>query len=123
EISYQHGISDVNRLELDLSFGTRSHQHRMFMAGIYNRMFLAVIYHWNWNIVGGLNWYIGPGASYYNSEDYINVGIGGQTGLEYDFNQLDLPILISIDARPMWGVFGNESSLGLVASLGVRYTW
>lgn len=119
ELSYQKGLSELNRLELDLGFGGNSHHNRIFLAGIY---------HWDWNITEGLNWYIGPGAavgfySYDDANDYINVALGGQIGLEYDFNSLDAPILLSLDARPMWDFVGDNSGLGWGIALGVRYTW
>lgn len=122
EISYQHGFSEKNRLELDLGFGRNKYHNRTYLAGVY---------HWDWNLTGGLNWYIGPGAiiglySYDDNSDsknYTSVGIGGQIGLEFDFNASNAPILISIDARPMWGLNGNESGLGWGAALGLRYTW
>jgi hypothetical protein len=41
EISYQYGLSDVNRLELDFGFGVSNTQSRLFAVGIY---------HWDWNI-------------------------------------------------------------------------
>ena len=119
EISYQHGLSDANRVELDLGFGASANHTRIFIVGIY---------HWNWNIDGGLNWYIGPGGSlgffsYDASENYINIGVGGQIGLEYDFNTLDVPILVSVDARPLWDLLGANAGLGWGAAFGVRYTW
>ena len=119
ELSYQHGFGEANRLELDLGFGSNKNHSRMFLAGIY---------HWNWNITDGLNWYVGPGAtvgfrSYDNSSDHINIGVGGQIGLEYDFSVHNAPILLSIDARPMWDFLGDNSGLGWGAALGVRYVW
>jgi len=119
ELSYQKGFSELNRLELDLGFGGNSHQSRFYLTGIY---------HWDWNITEGLNWYVGPGAgigyySYDDSSDYLNIAIGGQIGLEYDFNSLDAPILLSIDVRPMWDFVGDNAGLGWGAALGVRYTW
>lgn len=119
ELSYQKALGDANRLELDLGFG-QSDKH--------NRMYLAAIYHWHWNITGGLNWYIGPGASlgfhtYDDHDDYINVGIGGQIGIEYNFNVHDVPILLSLDARPMWDLLGDDAGLGWGAALGIRYVW
>ncbi len=119
ELSYQHGLGGTNRLELDLGFSGNSEQNRLFLAGIY---------HWHWTINGGLNWYVGPGASlgFYsidNSDDHFNIGIGGQIGLEYDFNQLNTPILLSIDARPIWDLIGNSSGFGWGLALGLRYTW
>ena len=108
ELSYQQGFNDVNRLELDLGFGGNPHHSRFFLVGVY---------HWVWNITEGLNWYIGPGAgigyySYEDSDGYFNVAIGGQVGLEYDFNTLDAPILVSLDVRPMWDFIGDDAGLG-----------
>ncbi len=108
EISYQHSMGDANRLELDLGFGGNSKHSRMFLAGIY---------HWNWNITSGFNWYVGPGASvgfykYDSNDGYLNVALGGQIGLEYDFNTLGAPLLLSLDARPMWDFLGDNAGLG-----------
>jgi hypothetical protein len=119
EISYQQGMGNANRLELDLGFGGNSEHNRMYLAGIY---------HWDWNITEGLNWFVGPGASvglyhYADSDGYLNLAVGGQIGLEYDFNTLSVPILLSIDARPMWDLLGDNAGLGWGAALGVRYTF
>ena len=46
EISYQIGMSSQNRIELDLGFGTGNGHNRMYLAGIY---------HWDWNITDALN--------------------------------------------------------------------
>jgi len=76
EISYQKGLNDRNRLELDGSFGFRKDFTRISLVGIY---------HWDWKIVGGFRWYVGPGVSisYDNFENnsYINIGLGGQIGI------------------------------------------
>ena len=119
ELSFQQRVGSANRFEFDLGFGgNRNH----------NRLYLAVIYHWNFNIVGGLNWYIGPGASvgfytYDNDPGYLNLALGGQIGIEYDFGVHGAPFMISIDARPMWDFLGSHSGLGWGAALGLRYTW
>jgi len=119
EISYQHGLSNVNRLEFDFGFGQNKNHSRLFVTGVYQ---------WDWNITGGLNWYIGPGASlgfysYDGETSYVNVGIGGQIGIEYDFNKHGVPILLSLDARPMWDFLGSHAGLGWGSSLSVRYIW
>ena len=122
EISYQHGLSDANRLELDLGFSGYKHYSNMFLAGIYQ---------WDWNLTDGLNWYAGPGAAvgFYNWDDGgltdtgINLGIGGQVGLEYDFNTLGVPLLLSLDARPMFDFIGYDNGFGWGAAFGLRYTW
>ncbi|MBL7899579.1 MAG: hypothetical protein JNJ99_13655 [Crocinitomicaceae bacterium] len=122
EISYQHGFGDANRLELD--FGGRTHRHwRHF--GVYAG------YHWVWNLTDGLNWYIGPGAAigFYErrdwDEDGMTLSIGGQIGLEYDFNSAGAPILLSLDARPLWEIWDYYEyyNFGYGAALSVRYTF
>lgn len=116
ELSYQKGLNDRNRLELDASFGFRHDFTRLALIGIY---------HWNWNIAGGFNWYVGPGATVaydnFDGNTYVNVGVGGQIGIEYKFR--DLPVLISLDSRPMWDFLGDVNGLGWGAALGIRFTW
>jgi hypothetical protein len=51
----------------------------------------------------------------------VNVGVGGQIGIEYKFR--DLPIQVSLDARPMWDFLGDVNGLGWGGALGLRYTW
>ncbi|MEX1003023.1 MAG: hypothetical protein WDZ35_12975 [Crocinitomicaceae bacterium] len=124
EISYQHGFGESNRLELDL--GWRSHRW-------WSQMAITGIYHWVWNITGGLNWYIGPGAQlgfyrdrgYYNDvDDHISLAIGGQIGIEYDFSKHDVPLQLSLDARPMWDIFwryDDNGAFGYGAAFSLRY--
>lgn len=116
ELSYQKGLNDRNRLELDASFGFKSDNTRLALVGIY---------HWDWHISGGFNWYLGPGASLaydsYNDNNYLNIGLGGQIGIEYKFK--DLPLLVSLDTRPMWDFLGDVNGLGWGAALGIRITW
>jgi hypothetical protein len=119
EVSFQQGLSRVNRIEFDLGFGGNKDYSHLVFTGIY---------HWDWNITEGLNWYVGPGAgigfySYDDSEDYINFAMGGQIGLEYDFNSLGAPILLSLDTRPMWDFLGENAGFGWGMALGVRYIW
>jgi hypothetical protein len=97
EISYQHGLSDVNRLELDLGYGFSSNYDQFKISGIYQ---------WVFGIEDGFSWYVGPGASFgfytydngYNGNDsefYLQAL--GQVGLEYKF---DFPLQLSVDFRP-----------------------
>lgn len=104
EISYQHGFGSTNRLELD--FGGRRHKD-------WNHFGVSAIYHWDMNITEGLNWYIGPGVQlgFYQTRyksiysDGFTIAVGGQIGLEYDFQDAGAPILLSLDWRPMWDFF------------------
>ncbi len=117
EISYQRAKGSANRLEFDLGFASNKFRDQISLAGIYQ---------WNFNIEDAFNWYVGPGASvglYKYTNSYINIGIGGQIGIEYDFKKQDVPLLLSIDARPMWDLIGDHTGLGWGAALGIRYVW
>lgn len=122
EISYQHALSENNRLELDLGWSSR---------GEYDAFRLTGLYDWVWNIDGGFNWYAGFGAGIgsvdinhnekfdNNDEDGLFVTAAGNIGIEYDF---DFPLLISLDFRPEIGLvnyYGDD--LGFDVALGLRY--
>ncbi|MFK8037842.1 MAG: hypothetical protein AB8B74_06100 [Crocinitomicaceae bacterium] len=119
ELTYQKGIGEANRLELDIGLRSSSNFSYFTLTGIY---------HWVKPITDGLNWYAGPGlqagyhsSSFNNLPNGIFIGIGGQLGLEFDFNdELDIPLLISIDTRPMFG-FGVGFNYG--GNLALRYTF
>lgn len=123
EISYQHGMGDANRLELDLGWrGNRGNG-----IDYYYSQFTAV-YQWVWNISDGFNWYAGLGGQIssfrdrkFPGNDGIRLSVGGQFGIEYDFNTLGAPILISLDTRPMFLFYG--SNFGYGAAFSIRYTF
>jgi hypothetical protein len=125
EISYQHGFGSANRLELDLGWsGNRNNGNNS------SSMAIAGIYHWVWNLTSGLNWYAGPGGQLglyqnklNNDNDGIILAIGGQIGLEFDFNELGAPLLLSLDTRPMWGFNVGNAGFGYGGALGLRYTF
>lgn len=126
EISYQHGFGSSNRLELDLGWrnGYHKHKHNYYAWG------LTGIYHWVWNLDGGLNWFAGPGAQIgaYNNRDHdyddgLTLNVGGQIGIEYNFNELGAPLQLGLDVRPMWGFVGYYHRLGMGGALSFRYTF
>ncbi|MCB0460285.1 MAG: hypothetical protein R2821_10655 [Flavobacteriaceae bacterium] len=120
EISYQKALADINRLEVDLGFRSNKNFEAWKLSGIYQ---------WVWNIDGGFNWYAGFGAgigTWDNKaiEDYDDDGLfinaDGNIGVEYNF---DIPLLISLDFRPEFGIVNDfgDNDLGLDIALGIRY--
>ena len=121
EISYQHGLSENNRLELDLGWRDTKYYDGFKLTGLYQ---------WVWNIEGGFNWYAGAGAGVGSrdfdpdypgyDDDYSNlfVVIAGDIGIEYDF---DFPLLLSLDFRPEIGLDDYGDDLDLDIALGIRY--
>lgn len=126
EVSYQHGFGDANRLELDLGWRGNNGSNG------YRHTYISGIYHWVWNIEGGLNWFAGVGGQlgfhnykYSSNEDGITLAVGGQIGIEYDFNEHGVPIQLGLDTRPMWRFIGNNNGngFGYGGALSVRYTF
>ena len=118
EISYQHKIKDSNRLEFDLGFRDNKNFDIWKLTGIYQ---------WVWSIDGGFNWYAGFGAGIgsvdikgFDNDDGVFVNAAGNVGVEYNF---DIPLLISLDFRPEFGIvndFGNND-LDMDIALSLRY--
>lgn len=118
EISYQRGIGNNNRVELDL--GWRD-------GNDYDAFKLTGVYQWVWNIDGGFNWYAGAGGGIgsWNNKRNNNVDDGffafvaGDIGIEYDF---DIPLLVSLDFRPEIGFIDDfNNNIGWDIALGIRY--
>ena len=109
--SYQHTVGNDNMVSLDVDFP-------MFNGGIST----AATYDWvfginSWNNKGSWNWYAGVGAGigmrwpnvnrqdYGNitskvSAGYMNIGVAGRIGVEYNFW---FPLQLSLDCRPVIG--------------------
>ncbi|MFT4803986.1 MAG: hypothetical protein ACJAZK_001276 [Psychroserpens sp.] len=120
EISYQRGLRDNNRVEIDL--GLRS-------GNGYDGFKLAGIYQWVWVLEGDFNWYAGVGGgigSYSfdrpfndnNDDSETFLFAAGNIGIEYNF---DFPLQLSLDARPEFGFGDFRDDLDFDIALGVRY--
>jgi hypothetical protein len=129
ELSYQLGLGENNRLELDAgAYRRRNWDHPVWGNGGGHRiMSFTGVYHWHWNISNGLNWFLGPGAQlvFYNEynnnqNDGVFFNLGGQIGLEYDFTEHGAPLHIGLDYRPMF-FFGWYDGVGQDVSLSLRY--
>ncbi|RRJ93426.1 hypothetical protein [Flavobacterium macacae] len=127
ELSYQRGLGDNNRLELDL--GWRDSKY-------YDAIKLVGLYQWVWNIEGGFNWYAGVGGGigtydydkryYFPNDDYDDSGtfllVAGDIGIEYKF---DFPLQLSLDFRPelYFGDDFRDDNFGPDIALGARFTF
>lgn len=118
EVSYQLKMKEASRIEMDFGYRSKSSYDAIKLTGIYQ---------WVWNIDGGFNWYAGAGAGLGSSNykddseknDGLYMNVDGNVGIEYNF---DIPLLISLDARPEFGLLGNyEDSFQMGLALGIRY--
>lgn len=120
EISYQRGLSDNNRLELDLGWRNSQHTDAYKLVGAYQ---------WVWHIDGGFNWYAGAGGGLGSwSYDYQGAKedgtfflLAGQIGIEYGF--AEFPLLLSLDFRPelYFGDGWRGDDFGPDIALGIRF--
>jgi hypothetical protein len=121
EISYQRGLSDNNRLELDLGLRNTDNDNAFKLIGLYQ---------WVWQIENRFNWYVGVGGgagswdnnnkNHQEYEDGAFFVLAGDIGIEYNF---DIPLLISLDFRPEI-YFGNNyrnNNYGSDIGLSIRY--
>jgi hypothetical protein len=119
EISYQHSLTDLNRIEFDLG---------MHSGNNYSAWGLAGIYQWVWNIDKGFNWYAGAGGrigswswdSGYNGTNNggIFLAAAGNVGIEYSF---PVGIQVSLDARPELGLINHGDAFQNNIAFSVRY--
>lgn len=128
EVSYQLGISERNRFEFDAGF--------LYNGGAWNgsigqhyRLALTVMFHWDFNLFDGLNFFVGPGVQAGpvldpNGSPFFFVAIGGQIGVEYDFSHRwsNVPLVVALDHRPLFDVYwpGNRAYDGHIAA-SARY--
>ncbi len=129
ELSYQQPLNN-NRLEIDFGaaggFSIGSDDYNSFSLS------LTAAYQWKFNIVSGINWYIGPAASgglyfvhYDKTFEGPTLGLGGQLGIEYDFSAKGVPLQVSLDTRPMFNLLSPQEARGynVSACLSLRYTF
>jgi hypothetical protein len=118
EVNYQRALGAGNRLEFGLGFLDNDNVDGFQLSGIYQ---------WVWNIDGGFNWYAGPGAGlatvqfdngFVESDTETSIFLAGQVGIEYNF---DIPLLLSLDTRPVIDFGDVRDDLEFDIALGIRY--
>ncbi len=117
EASYQHYVGGSNFVEANLGFAD------------FLNLNLNVAASYNFSIAqfgDGFNFYAGPsaGVGLGLHSKYFGVGVGGNVGLEYQFN---FPLQLSIDIRPQVGLWFHEGGVSPDywgwPTLGVRYAF
>lgn len=129
EISYQRLLGRYTRAEIDLGYRDSREHDAIKLIGLYQ---------WVYPIDRGLNWYYGFGAGMGSADfaprpnaDNPSLGeipdggffalLAGDVGIEYNF---DIPVLVSLDIRPEYGVIGFnnfDNHFNFDVALGVRY--
>lgn len=122
QVTYQYGLSNYNRIEVDLGFVTNNKGNGFNLSGVYQ---------WVWAIESGFQWYAGPAAtigSWSYNDDYNGksnsggyLGLGGQIGAEYNFSEI--PLMLSIDTMPQFGFGPTDQNFNMGLSLSARYVF
>ena len=107
EVSYQHTLSADNFLEVDAGWG-------------YKSVSIGAAYDFQIAPVGPFGFYAGPSAQIWaGGDDDFVLGVGGQLGLEYLFDEI--PLQISLDRRPVFTLVPGTGFGWQSVGLGVRY--
>jgi len=115
EVSYQHKLNDVNRLEVNLGLRNNSTVNSYKLTGVYQ---------WVWALENKFNWYAGFGGGIgswkIKATDTSSTSLfaAGNVGIEYNFDE---PFLISLDIRPEFGFNDAYDGLNTDIALGLRY--
>jgi hypothetical protein len=119
EISYQKGLSNLNRVEMDLGW----------TSGTLIDLFrFAAFYHWVYPLDQGFSWYLGPGMGIgfldydlplIKDEDEVFLILGGQVGLQYIFEKI--PLQLSMDLRPEFFVGNTFDDFDIDLGISARY--
>ena len=85
-------LGEFNRVHADVSFG--------------NGVGIEALYDFIYRPIGGeaFNWYAGVGVSLFLGDPFL-LGIPGELGLEYHFN--NIPLAIGADWRPVFVIVEN----------------
>lgn len=121
EVSWQIGVSDETRLELDFGAGTNEGLTVFKATGGYQ---------WHGNLGGDFSWFAGPvlaAGAYNQTKDLKETGyqgffhIGAVVGVDYFFD--NIPLQISGDFRPEFPIGDSytDGELDTGFGLGVRY--
>lgn len=119
EIGIRFGEVTGNNVAVDGVFdfdGSRIHANVSFGDGLG----LDALYDFVYKQIGNeaINWYAGVGASSYIEDDF-NLGVSGEIGLEYVFN--DAPIVVGFDYRPTFWILDDTDFEWGGFGLNIRY--
>lgn len=119
EISFQHNLTELNRVEFDLG---------SIPGNDYSAWALTGIYQWVWGINGDFNWYAGGGGKLGNwrpddrnttkDDGSFLFGVIGNIGIEYS---LPSGIVLGFDVRPEIGLINHSNALRNNLAFSVRY--
>jgi hypothetical protein len=119
EISYQHGLGDLHRLEFDLGIQSPPDANAWGLSGLYQ---------WVWKIDDGFNWFAGVGGrigSWTYNRSYLGTRSGGtflaaagDIGIEYSF---PVGIQLSLDARPAINIINSGDAYNSNVAFSIRY--
>lgn len=106
-------VAEFSRVHANVSFG--------------NGIGIEALYDFYYRPVGdvqGLDWYVGAGPSLFLGDNYFGLGISGEVGIEYHFNEaLGVPIALGLDWRPTVLLIEDTDFYAGGFGLNIRYVF
>lgn len=121
-INYLFSITPKHQLDFTGSFAMGRGQQSDFISSTF-----SAYYKRKFNIIEGLSWYVGPGASLRYGRvsaptlQVFDLGIGAQIGLEYDFSKHNVPIVFGMDIKPEYHFGSGFNYFGVQPGASVRF--
>jgi len=108
DASYQHSLSDANRVEFNVGLSSLDNGY-LAVGGLYQ---------WIFPLTGEINWYAGAGVGAGFGNDFSLSGLGN-IGIEWN---LGIPLQLAIDWTPAVNVVGNTGAFHWEGfRFGIRY--
>jgi len=121
-INYLFSIRPQHQLDFTGTFSMGKSQQNDFISTSF-----SAYYKRKFNIVGGLSWYAGPGASLRYGRvsaptlQVIDLGVGAQIGLEYDFSKHNVPLVFGMDIKPAYHFGTGFNYFGIQPGASLRF--
>ena len=120
EIGIRFGEVSGGNVAVDAVFSTSQYNRIHADASFGNGFAVDVLWDFIYSPLGGeaFNWYLGAGP-YTKIGDPFQLGVVGEVGLEYRFN--NVPLALGVDWRPFFRII-DDTDVG-VKGFGLNVRW
>lgn len=122
ELGIRGGIISGGNVAIDGVFGTSKYSRIHADVSFGNGVGIDLLWDFLYRPIGGeaFNWYVGAGP-YTQLADPFYLGVAGEVGIEYRFN--NVPLAIGADWRPMLSIITETNFYADVFGVNIRWVF